>query len=85
MRYVLVLITMMTLGGCGMSRSERLDLSCSMLLAVAEPMTAAVVRELDDDELVDLGAALDRVNDGVNRLDEIVQEEIDSRQVPRVR
>lgn len=71
------------LAGCSLSRADRIELGCATLLAVAEPVTAIGVRELEDDELIGLGAALDRVSDGVDRVNAIVQAEIDERQLGR--
>ena len=62
-----------------MSRADRIEIGCSALLAVAEPLGAVCVHDMSDDDLLSLASALERVDDGLDSVQAIVQTEIDLR------
>ena len=61
MRYALIL-ALLVLTGCSMSRADRIEIGCSALLAVAEPLGAVCVHDMSDDDLLSLASALERVD-----------------------
>lgn len=80
MRYCVILLSgLFWLSGCGMERSQRIEIAATAAIAGIQPLTTTAVRELEDDDLVDVGVALQKLHDGVGRVNEIVQLEIDGR------